>query len=103
MTFTHSAGARNQYMEFSNSWAIPNKPSGLIVKLNADGSPTLGPHDDLSGKVVVDVTGWAPTAETLYFVTNPCTGEPYKNFTVIQGADVKLDEPDKAFRNNDRA
>lgn len=102
MTYTHAAGVRNQYLEFSNSWAIPNKPSGLIVKLH-DGVPAFSGLDDLSGKTIVDVTGWAPTAETLYFVKNQCTGEPYREFNIIQGDDIAIDRASEAKGPNDRA
>merc|ERR1719498_1632104 len=76
-------------MEFTNSWAIPNKPSGLIVKLDA-GVQAVSGTDDLNGKTVVDVTGWAPTSETLYFVKNQCTGTAFKGFTIVQGDEVDL-------------
>lgn len=91
MTYTHAAGVRNRYLEFSNAWAVPNKPAGLITRL-VDGAPHLKGSDDLSGKTIVDVTGWAPTADTLYFVKNQCTGEPYAgDFTIVQGDDVDVE------------
>jgi hypothetical protein len=102
MTYTHAAGARNRYLEFTNSWAIPNKPSGLIVKLK-DGVPAIDGNSDMSGKTIVDVTGWAPTAETIFFVKNQCTGETFKDFTIIQGDDVPLDRISEAKGPNDKA
>jgi len=90
MTYTHAAAVRNRYLEFTNSWARLNKPSGLIVKLTG-GKPAISGNDDFSGKTIVDVTGWAPTADTLYFVKNQCTGAKYaSDFTVVQGDDVTL-------------
>merc|ERR1719369_2288311 len=77
MTYTHAAGVRNRYVEFTNSWAKLNKPSGLITRLDARGVPHLKGGDNLSGRTIVDVTGWAPTADTLYFVHNECTGEKF--------------------------
>lgn len=89
MTYTHAAGTRNRYLEFSNSWAKLNKPSGLITKL-VGGVPHIKGSDTLAGKTIVDVTGWAPTADTLYFVKNQCTDDKYQGFTIVQGDDVTL-------------
>merc|ERR1711972_705476 len=88
MTYTHASAVRNRYMEFTNSWAKLNKPSGLIVKLDANGKPPFSGGHTLSGLTIVDVTGWAPTADTLWFVKNPCTGEKFSNFTIKKGSDV---------------
>merc|ERR1719464_395090 len=81
MTFTNIKGVRNDYMEFSNSiLSGTSKPAGLIVKLNADGLPEIvDGMDDLCGKLVVDVKGWAPTADTIAFVENKCLGELYSD------------------------
>merc|ERR1712203_514536 len=57
MTYTHAAATRNRYMDFTYSWAKPNKPAGLIVKL-IDGKPTFDGGDDLNGRTIVDVTCW---------------------------------------------
>jgi len=102
MTYTHATGARNRYLEFTNSWAKPNKPAGLIVKLD-NGKPAFNGHDDLDGKTIVDVTGWAPTADTLFFVKNQCTGKPFKNFKVIQGDTISPNDPKQAKGPNDKA
>jgi hypothetical protein len=48
-----------------------------------NGKPTVNPHSDLSGLRVVDVSGWAPTADGLMYVTNTCTGKHYTNYTMI--------------------
>jgi ABC-type amino acid transport substrate-binding protein len=102
MTYTHAAGVRNRYMEFTNSWAIPNKPSGLIAKLTG-GVPSFDGNSDLSGKTVADVTGWAPTSETLYFIKNQCTKTAFTGFTIVQGDDLTLDRAAEAKGANDRA
>jgi ABC-type amino acid transport substrate-binding protein len=102
MTYTHATGTRNRYLDFTSSWAKPNKPAGLIVKLT-DGKPTFNGYDDLNGRTIVDVTGWAPTADTLFFVKNQCTGEPYTGFHIIQGDDIEPNDPKMAFGPNDRA
>lgn len=92
MTYTHATAIRNRYLEFTNSWAMLNKPSGLLVKL-VGGKPKFSGQDTLSGRTIVDVTGWAPTADTLYFVENQCTKMKYaSDFTVVQGDDVALPE-----------
>merc|ERR1719456_1636575 len=103
MTYTHAAGVRNRYLHFTNSWAIPNKPSGLIAKLENGVPVGIDGNSDLSGKTIVDVTGWAPTAETLHFVKNQCTGEAYEGFTIVQGNDIVLDNPGVALGANDKA
>jgi len=102
MTYTHAAGVRNRYMEFTNSWAVPNKPSGLIVKLTG-GVPSFDGNHNLNGKTIVDVTGWAPTAETMYFVKNQCTDTAYSGFTVVQGDDITLTRAAEAKGSNDKA
>uniref|UniRef100_A0A7S2MGM4 Solute-binding protein family 3/N-terminal domain-containing protein n=1 Tax=Haptolina brevifila TaxID=156173 RepID=A0A7S2MGM4_9EUKA len=100
MTYTHAAGVRNRYLEFTDSWALLNKPSGLIVKLE-NGVPKINGQSDMSGKTIVDVTGWAPTADTLYFVNNQCTDTKYSGFTVVQGDDIDVSGTYKGP--NDRA
>ena len=51
------------------------------------------------GKTIVDVTGWAPTADTLNFVSNKCTDESYgSNFTIVQGDDVAIDDVNGAAK-----
>jgi hypothetical protein len=39
MTYTHAAAVRNRYLDFTYSWARPNKPSGLITRLVNGASP----------------------------------------------------------------
>jgi len=90
MTYTHATAVRNRYLEFTNSWAQMNKPAGLIVKL-VGGKPKISGQDTLAGRTIVDVTGWAPTADTLYFVNNKCTDQKYAtSFTIVQGDSVTL-------------
>lgn len=83
MTYTHTAGQRPRYMEFSNAFLKDNKPAGLLTRLDASGNPVVSPTSDLSGVTVVDVNGWAPTADTLAMVTNPCTGNLFAGYTMI--------------------
>ena len=101
MTYTHAAGQRNRFMEFTNSWAMLNKPSGLITKL-VNGKPKLNGMDTLNGKRILDVTGWAPTADTLNFVKNQCTDSKYTDFTIVHSESLTVQlsvkgENDKAI------
>mmetsp|Transcript_113795 Transcript_113795/g.200827 ORF Transcript_113795/g.200827 Transcript_113795/m.200827 type:complete len:417 (-) Transcript_113795:22-1272(-) len=89
MMYTHIVGMRNRYLEFSHSYVTQNKPAGLITRLE-NGIPVVKGPDDLAGKTVVDVTGWAPTADTLHFVENKCTGKKFStDLTIVQGNDVQ--------------
>jgi len=76
-TYTHLQGVRNRFLEFSDAILNQNKPAGLIVMLNSDGTPKVDGLHNLAGKTVVDVGGWAPTADTMAFVENKCTGLKY--------------------------
>jgi len=55
MTFTHAAGMRNRFLDFTGSWAEPNKPAGLITRLDRNGVPHIKGKDDLAGRTIVDV------------------------------------------------
>ncbi len=83
MTYTHTVGVRNRFVDFSEPILDLNKPAGLIVKLDGNSTPLVLGNDDLSGKRVVDVKGWAPTEDGMYFVTNSCTGKKFKDFTIV--------------------
>jgi len=76
-TYTHAQGVRNRFMEFSDAILDSNKPAGLLTLLDANGNPKVDGLSDLSGKRVVDVGGWVPTADGLMFVVNKCTGKQY--------------------------
>lgn len=77
MTYTNPRGERNRFLEFSEPILKNNKPGGLLTRL-VDGVPHVNGTDDLNGKKVVDVVGWAPTSDGLHFVENRCTSEPTK-------------------------
>jgi len=77
MTYTHLKGVRPRMGEFSNAITKPDaQPAGLIVKLDTDGKPLVDPTSDLSGETIVDVTGYAPTTDTLSIVQNWCNDPP---------------------------
>lgn len=83
MTYSHTYGARNRYLEFSHPILDRNKPAGILARLDKDGKPELSPTSNLSGKKIVDVKGWAPTADGLSFVRNSCNGEQVTGFKII--------------------
>ena len=81
-SYTHTKGVRNRYLEFTSP-IINGKPAGILTRLDADGKPVIDGDSDLDGVAVVDVQGWAPTADTLAMVVNPCTGEKFSGYTMI--------------------
>jgi len=90
MTYTHTKGIRNDFADFSHGILEVNKAAGLLTMLDDNGAPKVNGHDDLKGKNVVDVAGWAPTADGLDFVKNKCTGENYNGgykMLMADGAD----------------
>lgn len=85
MTYTHTQGIRNTYADFSYGILEVNKAAGLLSVLE-NGKPIVTGLDDLAGKTVVDVGGWAPTADGLGFVTNKCTDQKYSSdYTLLVG------------------
>lgn len=85
VSYTHTHGERNRYLEFSRPILRDNKPAGILTRLdNVTGKPVISSMSDLDGVTVVDVRGWAPTGDTLGFVENTCTGKPFKGFKIVQ-------------------
>jgi hypothetical protein len=85
MTYTHTQGIRNEYADFSYGILDVNKAAGLLVQLENGEARKVTGLSDLAGKTVVDVAGWAPTADGLGFVKNKCTGEMYaSDYTLLQ-------------------
>mmetsp|Transcript_7069 Transcript_7069/g.11524 ORF Transcript_7069/g.11524 Transcript_7069/m.11524 type:complete len:421 (+) Transcript_7069:58-1320(+) len=84
MTYTHTFGARNRFCEFSAPILKDNKPGGILVRLDEFGDPEISGDSDLSGKKVVDVVGWAPTADTLALAENKCTKQRFSGYTIVQ-------------------
>jgi len=64
-------------MEFTNSILDATKPAGLLTLLQKDGTPKVDGLSSLAGKRVVDVGGWVPTADGLFYVENKCTKQKY--------------------------
>lgn len=83
MTYTHTLGARPRYLEFSDAFLQDNKPAGILTRLDSSGNPVVSPMSNLSGVTIVDVGGWAPTADALAVVQNPCTGASFVDYNMI--------------------
>merc|ERR1712187_91572 len=82
MTFTHLRGARNRFLEFSDPILDLNKPAGLLTRL-VNGVPVVNGLSDLAGKKIAEVTGWAPTPDTLALSFNKCTGQAFDGYEII--------------------
>jgi hypothetical protein len=54
MTYTHTAGVRNRYLEFSKAILNDNKSAGILTRLE-DGIPFINGLSNLGGLKVVDV------------------------------------------------
>jgi len=83
MTYTHTTGIRNRFLEFTDGILQANKPAGLLTRLDANGVPHVLPNSTLEGLTIVDVAGWAPTADGLALVNNYCTNSRYGGYTVV--------------------
>jgi hypothetical protein len=73
ITYTHLKGVRPRMGEFS--YAITKasaQPSGVLVKLDANGKPMVSPKSDLAGMKIIDVANYAPTIDTFALVQNWC-------------------------------
>jgi hypothetical protein len=96
MTYTHTAGVRNRYLEFSKAILNDNKSAGILTRLE-DGIPFINGLSNLSGLKVVDVPGFAPTEDNLAIITNLCTGESFSNYEIIKPTSDKGEQNDKAL------
>lgn len=83
MTYTHTVGERNRFVEFSEAILQMNKPAGILTRLDADGHPVIDGNNNLQGVNVVDVSGWAPTADTLAIAVNDCNGQRFAGFNML--------------------
>eukprot|EP00927_Polykrikos_kofoidii_P074116 TRINITY_DN7007_c0_g1_i2.p1 TRINITY_DN7007_c0_g1~~TRINITY_DN7007_c0_g1_i2.p1 ORF type:complete len:349 (-),score=44.84 TRINITY_DN7007_c0_g1_i2:179-1225(-) len=94
LTYTHTYGHRPKFVEFTYGITDMNKPAGLLTLLDENGNPKVTGFDDLSGKTVVDVGGWAPPPDSLAVVKNTCTGDKYATvgkLLIAEGADNDAD------------
>jgi len=96
MAYTHTAGVRNRFLDFSAPILSRNKAAGIITRLEG-GVPVISGSSDLSGIKVADVKGWAPTADNLAIVTNTCTGEKFSGYEMIIPEEVTGNENDDAL------
>jgi len=100
-TYTHTRGIRNDYVEFSNAFLDDNKAAGLLTLLT-DGKPTVDGTSDLDGVTVIDVSGWAPTADTITDVENKCTNDKYSTgVTILTPSEQGNDAAMKMLRDGD--
>ena len=102
MTYTHTKGVRDELADFSDAILQDNRPAGLLTLLDSEGVPKVGGMNDLDGKTIIDVGGWAPTADGLEVVTNFCTDELYSpNITLVvakEGEEEGLGANDVAMK-----
>merc|ERR1712157_334597 len=98
MTYTHAAGVRNRFLEFSSPIVQDDRAAGLIVPLKNNGKPTIDGNSDLSGLTVLDVVGWAPTSDNLAIVTNPCTGEKFSGYDIVAPSTTTDEANDDALK-----
>lgn len=70
---------RDEKAEFTGAMLDDNKAAGLLTLLDAGGNPRVSGRDDLAGRTLIDVAGWAPSPDGLKFVTNQCTGSKYSD------------------------
>jgi hypothetical protein len=97
-TYTHTAGVRNRYLEFSGAILDDNKSAGILTRLDADGNPVIDGLNNLSGIKVVDVPGFAPTEDNLAIITNLCTGGSFIDYEIIKPSYMTDQENDDALR-----
>lgn len=90
MTYIHTH-IRDGLAEFSAAMLDDNKAAGLLTMLDENGNPMVTGMSDLKGKTLIDVAGWAPSADALNFVTNQCTGQKYSQDINVVVAEI--DEP----------
>lgn len=102
-TYTHTVGERNRFMEFSDPILDQNKEVGFMVRLDANGKPLINATSDLSDAsiTVMDVSGWAPTADTVTVLLNDCTNEYFKVATLISSDDTTGYDGDYSDNPND--
>lgn len=98
-TYTHTKGVRNDWADFSGGILDVNKAAGLLTLL-VDGQPKVNGNSDLDGVTIVDVAGWAPTADTIAFVENKCASKLY-SAKYIMKAGAGNDAAMKMLRDGD--
>jgi hypothetical protein len=102
-TYTHASGVRNRYLEFSDPILDDNKAAGILTRLQ-NGRPVVSGNSDLTGVKVVDVVGFAPTADNLAIVRNDCIGAQFSGYEIIapsSTSDYPNDDALKTLLNGD--
>lgn len=85
--YTHTHGQRARQLEFTHPILDDKIPAGILTRL-VNGAPVINGKHNLNGVKIMDVTGWAPTADTLPIATNPCTGQKFAGFVMHASATV---------------
>jgi hypothetical protein len=98
MTYTHTAGVRNRYLEFSEAILDDIKPAGILTRLDADGNPVINGLNNLNGIKVIDVPGFASTEENLAIILNLCTGESFADYEIVKPTNTTDQANDNALR-----
>ena len=88
MSYTHVEGVRNRYVEFSNE-ILQKGDAGILTRLDTNGNPVVSPLSNLSGVKIVDITGWAPTKDSIVFVENECTMEEFRDYKLFSTREIK--------------
>ena len=82
MSYTHTKGVRNRYLEFTHA-IIQKGAAGILTRLS-NGEPIVTSKSDLDGVKIVDISGWAPTSDGIEFVRNDCTGNMYSGYEMLE-------------------
>lgn len=86
MNYFNAQGIRERYVEFGKPILDDNTPDALLTRLDENGNPVVSSTDLLQGKVVVDMPGFAPTADQLPVVQNFCVegdDDRFQGYTII--------------------
>lgn len=83
MSYTHTKGVRNRYLEFTHA-IIEKGAAGILTRLDNEGVPIVTSMSDLDGVKIVDISGWAPTSDGIEFVKNDCTGNLYSGYEMLE-------------------
>jgi len=102
MGYSHVYGWINEFADFSDPILRETRAAGLLTLLDKDGRPKVNGMDDLSGKKIIDVGGWAPTPDGFDHVTNLCTNQHYaSDYELIEASINGNDEAMRMLRDGE--
>lgn len=101
LSYVHTRGQRERQFEFSNAILESKKHAGLLVRMNADGTPEINGTDTFEGRRVADVRGWAPSKDGLYFEQNTCNGGRFKGFEMVTPDEVGFEPALRMLRDGE--